>query len=1119
MRFGVLGPLGVWTADGAAVRIPEPKVRALLAHLLVHRGRPVSADRLVDDLWGPKPPNNPPGALQTKVWQLRRALEDAEPGGRSLVVSRPPGYELLADPGAVDADHFQRLLDRAREVAEPRARAALLAEALAVRRGPAYADFADEEFARTAGARLEEQWLTAVEEQAEARLELGEHALVADELTDLVSLHPLRERMRAAHVRALYLSGRQDAALRGYTELRTRLAEELGVDPGPALTALHRSILVQDPMLTAVPSPVTSAARPPSNVPAPLTELIGRGEAVDEVSRLLGAHRLVTLTGPGGVGKTQLALATAARLGAAFPGGVHLVELAALEPAPTGPRAEAGADRWVEVNELVGAVIGVRDDTVRPKGVPLSSAARVAHALSDRPTLLILDNCEHVAAPAAELAEHLLKAAPALRVLATSQVPLGITGEWLEEVPPLRRPESAAGLSTADASRFSAVELFVARATAATPRFVLDPSTLDAVVSICRRLDGIPLALEMAATRVRALGVAELAARLDDRFRLLAVGSRGAPARQRTLRAVIDWGWELLGDQERAVLRRLAAHTDGCSLAAAERLCAGDGVDGAEVLDLLARLVDSSLLVMNDDGAGGTEGPRYRMLESVAAYAAERLAESGESAALRRGHRAYYLELAERAEPHLRGHEQRRWLRRLDAENANMRAALDSAVQAGDAECALRLVNALTWYWYLRGRNNEARRSLTLALSTASAAPASASAAPASASAAPARAALVAKATAWLGGVSLLLGGSADPVTEYRAALRPYETIDDPLGQARARWFLASNLYGIGDPAPSRALIESALATFRSLGDGWGTAAALASRAFHAKLRGEFGTLRRHGGRSLELFRELGDQWGQLQAMVPLQKLAEVMGDYELAARLHREGLRMAEDLGLWPEVSFQLSGLGRIAMLTRDYPRAREFHERARRLAVEQSDKFGEQYAEIGLGMGARREGALDTAETHLRNVLDVHRQMGYEPGLPALILAELGFVAELRGEVTTALGLQHDGLSAARAAGDARSLALALEGLAGAQALAGRADQAARLLGAASKARHSVGTPLPEGEQDDVARVTARATKDLGRSAFDTEFARGAATDADAYPDRLPRLPPEPAEGASAK
>ncbi|WP_405619711.1 BTAD domain-containing putative transcriptional regulator [Streptomyces sp. NBC_01508] len=1095
MRFGVLGPLGVWTADGAPVRIPELKVRALLACLLTHRGRPVSADRLVDDLWGPKPPNNPPGALQTKVWQLRRALEDAEPGGRSLLVSRPPGYQLLAAPGTVDADRFQELLDGARAVADPRSRAALLADALAVWRGPAYADFADAEFARTAAARLAEQRLTAVEEQAEARLELGEHALVADELSDLVELHPLRERLRAAHLRALYLAGRQDAALRGYARLRTRLAEELGVDPGPALTALHRAILAQDPALTAAPPPTTSAARPPGNVPAPLTELIGRGEAVEDVRHLLGAHRLVTLTGPGGVGKTQLALATAAGLGAAFPGGVHLVEFAALDPAPGAPRTQV--DRWVEVNETVGAVIGVRDDTTRPEGAPLSPAARVAHALSDRPTLLILDNCEHVAAPVAELAEQLLKAAPALRVLATSQVPLGITGERLEEVPPLRRPESAEGLSTADVSRFSAVELFVARATAAAPRFVLDGTTLDAVVSICRRLDGIPLALEMAATRVRALGVAELAARLDDRFRLLAVGSRGAPARQRTLRAVIDWGWELLGDQERAVLRRLAVHADGCTLAAAEECCAGDAGDdpaGTDVLGLLARLVDSSLLVMTEGAAGTEGGPRYRMLESVAAYATERLAESGELAALQHRHRAYYTALAERAEPHLRGHGQRRWLRRLDAENANMRSALESAVRAGDTECALRLVNALVWYWHLRGRNNEARRSLTLALST----PADAS----DASAAPA--VLVARATGWLGGVSLLLGGSADPVTEYRAALGPYERIDDPLGQARARWFVASNLYGIGDPAPSRTLIESALATFRSLGDRWGTAAALAGQAFHAKLQGEFGTLRSHGEQSLELFRELGDEWGQLKAMVPLQKLAEVRGEYERAARLHREGLRMAEDLGLWPEVSFQLSGLGRIAMLTGDHPRAREFHERAGRMAVEQSDKFGEQYAEIGLGMGARRAGDLDAAEVHLRRVLDIHRQMGYQPGLPALVLAELGFTAELRGDATTALRLQQDGLSAARTAGDARSLALALEGLAGAQALAGHADHAARLLGAAWAARDSVGTPLPAGEQGDVTRITARATKDLGRAAFDDAFARGTASAPDTSPQR---------------
>ncbi|MFD7322426.1 BTAD domain-containing putative transcriptional regulator [Streptomyces sp. NPDC059875] len=1079
MRFGVLGSLGVWTADGRPVRVPELKVRALLAALLVHRGRPVSADRLIDDLWGTKLPNNPAGVLQSKVWQLRRALEAAEPGGRDLVVSLSPGYQLRTGPDAVDADRFHDLTTRARATGDPRARAALLADALAVWRGPAFADFADEEFTRAARDLLEEQRLTALEEQAEARLELGEHALVADELGDLVALHPLRERLRTAHVRALYLAGRQSAALSSYTDLRERLAESLGLDPSPELAALHQAILTQDPALTAAPSPVTTAVRPPTNLPAALTGLVGRAEAISELRSLLEANRLVTLTGSGGVGKTQLALATAAQVGEVFPGGVRLAEFAALDPAP-GARADAPGRRTMasatEVHEIVGAVLGVRDDATPSPGAggePLSLTARVAHALGERPTLLIFDNCEHVIEPVAELAEVLLKAAPGLRILATSQTPLGISGEHLQEVPPLRRPDPRTELSPAAVRRFSAVELFVARATAAAPHFVLDESNVEAVVSICRRLDGIPLALEMAATRVRVLGVRELAARLDDRFHLLAVGARSAPARQRTLRAVIDWSWELLGDQERAVLGRLAVHADGCTLGAAEEICAADDVDRTDVLDLLARLVDASLVVMVD----GADGPRYQLLESVAAYCVERLRETGEFDAVRRRHRDYYTGLAERAEPHLRGHGQRQWLHRLDAETANLRTALDCAVQLGDADCALRLANALSWYWYLRGRNNEAKRSLTAALSIGGA-----------------PLAATARATALLGGFKLVLGGIADPVTEYRTALQPYERVDDPEGKARAQWFLASRLYGIGDLTPSEDLVHQALTTFRSLGDRWGMAAALNSRTFHANLRGDFAALRRDGEQSLELFRELGDQWGQLQAMVPLGTLATVIGDYQQAGRLYRDGLRMAEDLGLWLHVSFHLSNLGRVALLTGDLPQAEEFHERARRLATEQSDTFGEQFAEIGLALGARRAGRLDAAETHLHRVVELHRRMGYEPAKPALILAELGFVAECRGDAPTALALQLDCYAAACDAGDPRAVALALEGLAGAQSLAGHHGHAARLLGAATAARESVRAPLQAGERFDVDRITTRVRDALGEARYDAEFERGA-------------------------
>ncbi|MFD4370768.1 BTAD domain-containing putative transcriptional regulator [Streptomyces sp. NPDC058527] len=1155
MRFGVLGPLAVWTEDGTPVAVPEAKVRALLACLLTHRGEVVPADRLVDEVWPDDPPARPAGVLQNKVWRLRRALEEAEPGARRLLVSRPPGYVLEAPPGSVDADRFRALAGRARAAADPAARAALLGDALAEWRGPVLADFADEDFVRATAARLEEQRLSALEERAETRLGLGLHVEVADELGDPVALHPLRERLRAVHLRALYLSGRQSEALTGYEEVRTRLADELGVDPGPELTALHRAILTQSTELTPpapAPTPITAPTpmTAPTPVPAALTGLIGRDDAVEELGALLRTGRLVTLTGSGGVGKTRLALAAAARAAAGFPGGVRLVELAALDRAGDGRRRETAL---AEVREAVGRAVGVRDDVPPAPGTdPLPLVDRIARALGDAPVLLVLDNCEHVVEPAAELAARLLAAAPALRVLATSQVPLGLTGEHLHEVPPLPRPDAVEHPDPDAVGRFGAVELFVARATAAAPGFALDAGTAAAVVAICRRLDGIPLALEMAATRVRALGVREVAARLDDRFRLLAVGARGAPARQRTLRSVLDWSWDLLGPAEQAVLRRLAVHTGGCALDAAEEVCAagdrapdtGEAVDAAEVVDLLARLVDASLVVAAPAGTDGAV--RYRLLESVAAYGTERLGEAGETEPVRRAHRAFYLRLAERAEPLLRGAEQAYWLRRLDDETANLRGALDSGRAPGGGGSArrggahprgvcggggaggpggrgpprggaprppappapppppppppgrggggarprpLRLVTSLCWYWRLRGRGAEAERSLVAALAVPGPAPSE----------------LVARATAWLGGVRLASGGSADPVADYRSALHAYEHVHDPLEQARAAWFLGSHLYGIGNAAASAGLVDGALARFEELGDPWGEAAALATRSFHAKLRGDFGALLRDGRRSLELFRELGDEWGQLQAMVPLQTRAEIVGEYAYAGELHRTCLDIAERLDLRREVSFQLSGLGRIALLTREYGRAREFHERARRIAVEQTDSFGEQYAEIGLGMGARREGDLDAAEAHMRNVLDTHRRMGYEPGMPALILAELGFAAELRGDADRAVELQRSGLAAARATGDPRALALGLEGLAGAVSLAGDAARAARLLGAAAAARASVGVPLPEGEHDDVLRVIARVRAALGPEAYEEEYERGATK------------PPEEPEGSA--
>ncbi|MGI5166356.1 BTAD domain-containing putative transcriptional regulator [Spirillospora sp. CA-253888] len=1050
MRFGVLGPVMAWTDDGRPVKIPDAKVRALLADLLVHEGRPVPVDRLIDDLWGERLPRNPLATLQTRVSQLRRALEDAEPGARGLVVSQQPGY--LLKPLGLDAADFQRLTTRARAAGTVEERAAHLGEALRLWRGAPYADFADAEFARSAITRLEEERLAALEERAEARLALGEHASVAAELGDLVAAHPLRERLRAAQMRALYGSGRQSDALAVYLDLRERLADELGLDPGPELVALYEAILKQDAGLEAAPA-AASEERPRGNLPAAVHGLIGRADALAEVRGLLGGGaRLVTLTGPGGVGKTSLATEAARESAEVFPDGVWLVELAGLD-----------RDSRSGAADVVAAVLGVRDDDAAD-GPRADGHAPLLARLRGKRALLLLDNCEHVVDQAADLAALLLRNAPDVRVLVTSQEPLGIAGETLWPVPPLESPDDEA--EAAFIERFSAVRLFAARAAAVVPGFAVGPDNARAVASICRRLDGVPLALELAASRVRALGVHELAARLDDRFGVLVSGRRDAPARQRTLRAMIDWSWEPLAEPERTVLRRLAVHADGCTLETAERVCADPGLN---VLDALARLVDRSLV------AAG-QGPRYRLLDSVRAYALERLEEAGEAERVRRRHVERYVELAERAQAHLYGHSQKEWLEELDRESADLRAALDHA----DPSSALRLVNALSWYWFLRGRLLEARRTLEHVLETT----------------APDTPGHV-EATVWRAGFALLTCDGTDEQARLDADRIAYGELPDPGMKAWAQWFLGFANRGFGDLRVTADLVDSALEGFREQGERWGTAAALSVRATINRARADLAAARRDAAESHVLFCELGDRWGGLHAAGTLADLAEIAGDYAEAARLHRQGLRMAEELGLHSQASFMLSGLGRISLLEGDLAVADDLHERARRLAVRQSNKVAEHFAEVGLALAARRRGDLGRAEAHLAKWLDWIRRVDGEPGL-ALVSAELGYTAELRGDEAEARTRHGEGLAAARRIGDPRAVAMALEGLAGTEMLAGDPVRAARLLGTAAALRASVGAPLPPAERGDVDRVTALVRAALGDEAFAAESAR--VLDADA-------------------
>ncbi|MFD3458880.1 BTAD domain-containing putative transcriptional regulator [Nocardia fluminea] len=1011
MYFSVLGPVTARTTAGLAVDIPEAKVRALLAALLVGAGRPVSTDRLIDDLWGDRLPQNATGALQTKVSRLRRALAAAEPGADGLVESAHQGYRLRIGAQELDSWQFAELIAAASQTADPKTRAGLLTQALALWRAEPFSGLGDPEFVHAAAAQLIEQQLAAVEALADTRLELGEHHALVAELNDLAARHPLRERLRALQITALYRSGRQSEALNVYTEVRNRLADELGVDPGPELAALHQAILTQDAALAEPAAP--AAQRIHGELAVPLTDLVGRQDALPAVRELLTTHRLITLSGPGGVGKTRLAQEAARAVAADYPDGVRMVGLA-------GPASVA---------EQISAALGIREE----------GPAGLEDALRPRRLLLLLDNCEHLIESAAEAARGLLAAAPGLKILATSREPLGLAGEAVWTVPPL--------------SQSDAEQLFTLRATAAAPGFTVTDANAAAIATICRRLDRIPLALELAATRVRALGIEQLPDRLDDRFRLLSGGNRGVPQRQRSLWAMIDWSWELLTDDERAVLRSLAIFSDGCTLEAAEAVCDRD----LNVLGALIRLVDCSVVTT-------AAGPRYRLPESIAAYARERLAEAGDGAALEMRHHSYYSELAARVAADLYGPGQQRRLALRDPENANIRAALDRAIRRDDADAALGLALDSTWYWFLRGRLQEARRALAEVLCLGPGTQPD----------------LRSRVLLWHAGFARLTGEGGETAV----------TASD----THAEWFLGHAFLKSGeDLARSEVLVDHALRAARAAGDRWGVAAAQSSRSIQALLRGDLAAARSSAEEAHALFIELGDNWGRLQTTYPLAALAAITGNYPLATQLHQEGFQLAQDFGFWADAADRITGLGRVALLTGDFTLATELHSKAKTLASEHGYEAGEIHAEIGLALGARRQGDFDLAAHLLNKTLIWHREVEFGPG-PALLLAESGFLAEQLGAADEAFTLHRQGLAIAREAEDPRAVALALEGLAGAHALAGHPELAARLLGTAARARASAGAPLPQAERADVDRVAARALAALGQEGFAAEFATDA-------------------------
>lgn len=811
----LLGPVSV-----VAVDVPGVRLKMLLARLALEAGRPVHADTLIDDLWGEEVPAGAAAALQTLVSRLRRAL-----GGTGSVELAAGGYRLPVSAADVDAHRFEELAGRGRrELAAGRAAeaASVLRAALELWHGPALADVLEAPFARNAATRLQELRAGVAEDRFEAELQLGRHAEVLADLGAAAVERPLGERLAVLRMRALSAAGRQSDALAVFEEMRGRLGEELGVDPSPELREVYLSLLRGE-----LDHPAEQPAQaPPSRLPAGVTSFVGREDELGALARLMTAARLVTIVGPGGAGKTRLALEVAAREPAYQRGRLWYVPLAGLsEP-----------DRLADA---VLGVVGASDGRLYDGGQPrLGAVDRVAELLDVGDAVLLLDNCEHLVDAAAELADALLARLPQLRILATSREPLAINGEALCHLGPLALPT---GFALEEAAGAAAVRLFVERAADVRPGFALDESTVDAVVEICRRLDGMPLAMELAAAKLRSMRVEQVERRLDDRFRLLTSGSRAALPRQRTLLAMVEWSWDLLDEAERTLARRLSVFPGGADLAALEDVCSDAALPAADVLYVVDSLVEKSIVQQ--------AGDRYRMLETVRAYMADRLAEAGEDVAPRFA--GYYLALAERHEPRLRTREQLQAIAVFDAEQDNLVAALHATLDAGDAARAYRLVRALFWYWANRGLNTQLETFMGALLELGDAVPPEARRAfdlLHSASGArevhPARLLFISQRA---------FSAEATDVLGALAAA-------DPWVRATANWAHNFTLVEAGDLDGGAKARDVALRGFEEVGDRWGLVMSLLALGRGPSLRGDFATSIAAFERAVAISAELGTE-------------------------------------------------------------------------------------------------------------------------------------------------------------------------------------------------------------------------------------------------------------------
>lgn len=1125
MRYSILGTTQALRDDGSTVALGGARLRALLTVLALRTGRTVPVGVLVDEVWGGDEPSDAVGALQALVGRLRRAL------GHTEITSAESGYRLDAAPDAVDLHRFERLAGegiRALGDGDPARAVTVLDEALALWRGPALADLPDR---AALAARWTARRLDVRRAALAAALALGRAEEILPELAALCDEHPLDESLQALRLRALRDAGRTAQALAAYAEVRTAVADRLGTDPGPELRSLYAELLRQDdpspvrgsapaasravqahangnagrnaPRAGAValaPAPGRTPAHEPPAAPAPagpsnlrtrLTSFVGRERDIDVLRDDLTRARLVTLLGPGGAGKTRLSQEAAEAAAPVWPDGVWLAELAPVDDPDAVP-------------EAVLAALGARETVLRGAGAEELRAAdraageplvRLTEHCAPRRMLLLLDNCEHVIGAAAALADHLLARCPGLTVLATSREPLGVPGEHLRPVDPLPDP--------------MALRLLSDRGAAARPGFRTDADeeTAAASAEICRRLDGLPLAIELAAARLRMLTPRQIADRLDDRFRLLTNGARTVLPRQQTLRAVVDWSWDLLDTAERAVLRRLSVFAGGCTLAAAEAVCADRPQRSREVAALLGSLVDKSLVV----AAPGDDGEmRYRLLETVGEYAAERLDEAGERESTERRHLVYFRELARTTDPLLRGAVQQDAIRLFQREYENLRTALRHAVAARDEQEALCLVLSCAWYWQMHELRADALHWADAAagLGPDPFAPPG-EAAPSlhdrcTAAPPPMPPELLQEARRQVGLVQLASMDHAldewmneEKSERLRIIAATYQPGQPQTCRTPASlWFFAVLL--TGDMEQLRELLDETVRACREFGYEWELAASLQMRANLLANRSQWsGEARGDADESLEIFQRLGDDWGIAEALSSRGEAHEKRGDHGSAAENYLSAVGYAEKLGARSQVAILRT---RYASALTELGRGAEgeaiLHEvlAQRPQAGHGTGPIARLYLAMWLGSAGRTREAREEFERLLAEFSSETLQIfeGFTLGGIAWIDAMEGLFADALERGGAALARSVEPLAQLMAPEMSVvhmvTVARALAGLGGES----RALLAARLLGAGEAL-------LPRGharrtmEVDNLAAAKELTVAVLGESAFETAYAEG--------------------------